>query len=108
MKEDPDCDFVNRQIDLSNARIFQDSSVALETFLTNVRSCDNLQELTISSSVVDLACFDFSPFLDKIGRLRKLEKLVLQGEEEISEDLPLASRILSDKSTVTFFKGSIS
>ena len=53
--------------------------MAFEAFIMGIKSCNILQEISLSRSVIDLACFDLVPVLTKIGSMKTLEKLTIQG-----------------------------
>jgi hypothetical protein len=68
-----------RSLKLSSARFFQDSSMALEAFLSNLSASTMLRVLDISKEVTDLACFELEPLLDCISRKSELESVSVQG-----------------------------
>ena len=78
-----------RSVSLTKPRLFQDSSLALESFLSSSffsmmtpespAGNPKLRSIEISKSVLDLADFDFDPILQRIGDVRNLESVVLQG-----------------------------
>lgn len=75
---------------LTSARFFQDSSLALETFLADLSACTMLKEFAMSKQVTDLICFELEPVLDAISRKSNLESVTIQGlayaEIEIERD----------------------
>ena len=83
--------FSLRSVVLTQPRLFQDSSLALETFhgvwlstkTENPQKAKKrrsfLRSVEISKSVLDLADFEFEPILDRIGDSADLESVILQG-----------------------------
>lgn len=73
---------------LKKPKLFQDSSLALEIFLSRLELATKLTELHIVKSVTELVDFDFSDSLEIIGRCQCLNILILQGLKsvEISSD----------------------
>ena len=59
--------------------MFQDSSMAIEAFLSHLHQATNTRVLTIAKSVVDLIDFEFEPTLMKIATFPLLHTLKLPG-----------------------------
>eukprot|EP00094_Tigriopus_californicus_P005276 TCALIF_05086-PA protein Name:"Similar to unc-64 Syntaxin-1A homolog (Caenorhabditis elegans)" AED:0.20 eAED:0.30 QI:0/0/0/0.57/1/1/7/0/696 len=78
-----------RCLSLKNPKLFQDSSLALESFLGGLGQCSKVREFTITKKVMELVDFDVVPILNLIGYFSGLEKLVLQeleGVEDLNRD----------------------
>ena len=64
---------------MTSARLFQDSSLALESFLNGIDRAKKLREVSLSAAVTDLACFEVAHTLKEIASLKELRKLELPG-----------------------------
>jgi len=73
------------QLTLDKPRLFQDSSMALESFLDRLDNASKLKEVQMSKSVLELVDFEFRPTLLTVGgKLQKLTKVVLKGLKNVS------------------------
>ena len=71
------------RLKLNQPRSFQDSSLALESFLSRLNRAHKLRDIHISKSVVELIDFEFEDYLTAIGSLPHLHSVVLRGLKRI-------------------------
>ena len=79
---------------LDKASMFQDSSMAIESFLKHIDKADNCRHIAMAKPVIDLIDYEFEPTLMKIASFEALHTLKLPGLKHIDIETDVMAQVL--------------